>query len=156
MTRRSSYTQTTENRVNTTIKSRRVSFDLEHNVVHVLPSLEQCRQEASKRGREEWERKQFNQDMLNELIVAEIQLEYSAKNPEVEPEPVVLKSCLRKMVIAEQPALSHHKKKAKKSNGKKKSKRGHANKSLHHAAPGCTMEAQAYPVSMPLGLPIVH
>ena len=115
-----------------------MSFDLDHNTIHVLPSLEQCRQEASKRGREEWERKQFNQDMLCELIISEIQEQYFS-GQEDEEEPLSLKSCLKKIVINEADfSFVHNKKKSKKSNGKKKSKRGHAS-NKHHAASGCTM-----------------
>ena len=124
-----------------------MSFDLDHNTIHVLPSLEQCRQEASKRGREEWERKQFNQDMLCELIISEIQEQYFSGD-EDEEKPLSLKSCLKKIVINEQDlSFVHNKKKSKKSNGKKKSKRGHANK--HHAASGCTITQGNYSLFSP-------
>ncbi|KAI7848241.1 hypothetical protein BDC45DRAFT_523846 [Circinella umbellata] len=153
MARRSSYIQQNQT---TQQNKRRVSFDLDHNTVHILPSLEQCRQEASKRGREEWERKQFNQDMLCELIISEIQEQYFS-GQEDEEEPLSLKSCLKKIVINEADfSFVHNKKKSKKSNGKKKSKRGHAS-NKHHAASGCTM-TQAYPMTattipLPTSLP---
>ncbi|KAI9497631.1 hypothetical protein BDB00DRAFT_868230 [Zychaea mexicana] len=171
MARRSSYTQPSQTVQNCQQQQqqqpnqRRVSFDLDHNVVHILPSLDQCRQEASRRGREEWERKQFNQDMLCELIVAEIQQQYhsassSSSSSSDEDEHLVLKSCLKKIAPNEQETLStaagnNKRKNSKKSNGKKKGKRGHANNhkgpaaALHqsHAAPGCTMAAQAKAVA---------
>ncbi|KAI9261497.1 hypothetical protein BDA99DRAFT_511541 [Phascolomyces articulosus] len=168
MVRRSSYTQqpsatATTQTVNAPQKQqhnkRRVSFDLDHNTVHILPSLEQCRQEASRRGREEWERKTFNQEMLCELIIAEIQQQYLStmteedKQQEQEEGLLTLKSCLKKVVFQQQEediTIAHTKKKSKKSNGKKKSKRGHANHKTH-AAPGCTTTiTQAYPVATSL------
>ncbi|KAL0086758.1 hypothetical protein F4703DRAFT_1736178, partial [Phycomyces blakesleeanus] len=97
---------------------RRVSFDLEHNIVHLLPSLEECRAEASKRLKEAWERRSLNQDMLDESIISEIQQTVCECTRDTPPqEPIcTLKSCLKK--LPEPPVAQ--KKKQKKSNKKRK------------------------------------
>ncbi|KAI9021492.1 hypothetical protein CLU79DRAFT_753553 [Phycomyces nitens] len=97
--------------------NRRVSFDLEHNIVHLLPSLEECRAEASKRLKEAWERRSLNQDMLDESIISEIQQTVCECTRGPPQEPVcTLKSCLKK--LPEPPVAP--KKKQKKTNKKRK------------------------------------
>ncbi|KAI7870993.1 hypothetical protein BDF14DRAFT_1767192 [Spinellus fusiger] len=92
---------------------RRVSFDLTHNTVYLLPSLKECRAEASRRQQEAWERRSLNQSMLDELIISEIEQEVCgyARSQQQTPTPCTPKSCLKKP----------HKKTSKKAN--KKSKR---------------------------------
>ncbi|KAJ8657905.1 hypothetical protein O0I10_006433 [Lichtheimia ornata] len=128
----------------TTTSRRRVSFDLSHNVVHILPTLEECRKEASRRGHEQWERKQLSQEMLNDMIIAEIQQECTRSmaeetSSEEEVQHQSLKSCLKRppppssSTQASSPHHHSHKK------NKKKSKRSTKRTSKHH---GCNTEAR--------------
>ncbi|OBZ84390.1 hypothetical protein A0J61_07561 [Choanephora cucurbitarum] len=106
--------------------SRRVSFDLSHNVVYVLPTLEECRDAAKQKSREEWQRRSINEDLLNEDIIAEIQEDcYSSSRDSDEEEcevPILpTKSCLKKP-----PTLimqADKKKKSTKKHQQKKRKR---------------------------------
>ncbi|KAI7880285.1 uncharacterized protein EV154DRAFT_46622 [Mucor mucedo] len=114
---------------------RRVSFDLSHNIVHLLPTLEECRDAAKQKSREEWQRKSLNEDMLSEDIIIEIQEDCSAssrhtdsssdeeqaaaEHPTLEP-----KSCLKKppVVIATPVTIS---KRSKKNQKKRKRANSH-------------------------------
>ncbi|KAI8374695.1 uncharacterized protein BYT42DRAFT_577316 [Radiomyces spectabilis] len=129
---------------------RRVSFDLDHNTVHVLPTLEECRLEASRRGREQWERKTLLQDMLDESIILEIQQDCCSCSRNTDDNdngsqpvtPCPLKSCLKKPVSS--PTVSAPKKTMKKTTHKKR-KRSHGK--------GCAVEARMQPFLDP-NLPI--
>lgn len=96
--------------------SRRVSFDLSHNVVYLLPSFEDCKAAAKERSREEWRRRSLNEEMLNEDIIAEIQDEWSSGSSDEESEGIVIpiiKSCLKKpsTVTQDTPVKTNKKKK---------------------------------------------
>ncbi|KAL1930284.1 hypothetical protein VTP01DRAFT_1438 [Rhizomucor pusillus] len=132
-------------------EKRRVSFDLSHNVVHILPSLQQCRKEATRRNREEWERRQLNQDMLCELIVSEIVQENGCQTEDTPiaaaAPPTPLKSCLKKPAPVE--LQEDCPKRVKRSNSHKKKKhgkRGHGKRHISNAS--CISEARM-PPSMP-------
>ncbi|KAI7883623.1 hypothetical protein K492DRAFT_235281 [Lichtheimia hyalospora FSU 10163] len=127
----------------TATSRRRVSFDLSHNVVHILPTLEECRKEASRRGHEQWERKQLSQEMLNDMIIAEIQqectrsmTEETSSEEETHQHPS-LKSCLKRPPPPSTHTSSPHHHAHKKN--KKKSKRSTKRTSKHH---GCNTEAR--------------
>ncbi|CDS03620.1 hypothetical protein LRAMOSA01022 [Lichtheimia ramosa] len=126
----------------TATNRRRVSFDLSHNVVHILPTLEECRKEASRRGHEQWERKQLSQEMLSDLIIAEIQQECTRStteetSSEEETQHPSLKSCLKRPPPPSTQSSSSHHHSHKKN--KKKSKRSTKRTSKHH---GCNTEAR--------------
>ncbi|KAI9312256.1 hypothetical protein BX666DRAFT_1841551, partial [Dichotomocladium elegans] len=76
---------------------RRVSFDLTHNTIHILPTLQECREAASLRGKEAHLRRMLNEEMLSDLIIAEIQQEYARSDKE-DPKAVTMtmpKGCLK-------------------------------------------------------------
>lgn len=87
---------------------------MSHNTVHVLPTLEECRDAAKKRSREEWHRKSLNEDMLSEDIIIEIQEDCSASSRHTDSEEednikeFEPKSCLKKppVVVVTTPAAS--------------------------------------------------
>ncbi|KAI9265966.1 hypothetical protein BY458DRAFT_513210 [Sporodiniella umbellata] len=112
---------------------RRVSFDLSHNTVHVLPSFEECRDEAKRIRREEWQRKTLNEEMLSEDIIVEIQEDSclyarSAEMPE-KLSAVELKSCLKKKeALSEDP--DNKRKKHPKKNNQKKRKRSYSKSTI--------------------------
>jgi hypothetical protein len=89
--------------------------------------LEQCRDAAKQRSREEWQRKTLNEDMLSEDIIVEIQEDCSAgsrdsedENDSINSEPTPTKSCLKKPPVVT-TSISSIKKKA--GNGKKNQKK---------------------------------
>lgn len=134
----------------TATNRRRVSFDLSHNVVHILPTLEECRKEASRRGHEQWERKQLSQEMLSDLIIAEIQQECTRStteetSSEEETQHPSLKSCLKRPPPPSTQSSSSHHHSHKKN--KKKSKRSTKRTSKHH---GCNTEARGIHIYNPL------
>lgn len=101
--------------------------------------MEECRDAAKQRSREEWQRRTLNEDMLSEDIIVEIQEDCSASSrcsssdedeKELAEKPMIeIKSCLKKppVVVATTPA-------SKKNNGKKnqkKRKRSHSKSSSH-------------------------
>ncbi|KAI8643554.1 hypothetical protein BD408DRAFT_442581 [Parasitella parasitica] len=113
---------------------RRVSFDLSHNTVHLLPTLEQCRDAAKQRSREDWQRKTLNEDMLSEDIIVEIQEDCSAgsrdsdeENESVHYERIPAKSCLKKppQVVAACAASIANKTGSSKKNQKKRKRNQH-------------------------------
>jgi hypothetical protein len=111
---------------------RRVSFDLSHNKIHVLPTLEECRDAAKQRSREEWQRKTLNEDMLSEDIIVEIQEDCyaSSRDSEEESEPsiIVTKSCLKKppVVLSTATTIERNIKKSGHKKTQKKRKRSHS------------------------------
>lgn len=118
-------------------------------MVHILPTLEECRKEASRRGHEQWERKQLSQEMLNDMIIAEIQQECTrsiadeTSSEEEVQQHQSLKSCLKRPPppSSTQASSSPHHHSHKKN--KKKSKRSTKRTSKHH---GCNTEARGmYP-----------
>ncbi|KAL9548819.1 hypothetical protein MBANPS3_005494 [Mucor bainieri] len=111
---------------------RRVSFDLSHNTVYLLPTLEQCRDAAKQRSREEWQRKTLNEDMLSEDIIVEIQEDCSAgsrdseeEGESVHSEPVPTKSCLKKPPVVTATTSTLKKKNSSSKKNQKKRKRNH-------------------------------
>lgn len=102
---------------------------MSHNTVHLLPTLEECRDAAKQRSREEWQRKSLNEEMLSEDIIIEIQEDCSAcsrhtdseEEQEGQFEP---KSCLKKppVVIATTTTSTKRSKK-----NQKKRKRANSN-----------------------------
>ncbi|CEP15914.1 hypothetical protein [Parasitella parasitica] len=117
---------------------RRVSFDLSHNIVHLLPTLEQCRDAAKQRSREEWQRKTLNEEMLSEDIIIEIQEDCSAGSRDSDEENksvpcerrIPAKSCLKKPPVAIDSCTANTKKKS--GNFKKNQKKRKRNQ---HVAP---------------------
>ncbi|KAI9314342.1 hypothetical protein BX666DRAFT_1828385, partial [Dichotomocladium elegans] len=99
---------------------RRVSFDLAHNTIYILPTLEECKESARQRGREEWERRQLNEEMLCESIILEIQqanTSHTVANEEPQqPQLQVLKSCLKKATPTPEPSPRKKHKKGKRNN----------------------------------------
>lgn len=107
---------------------------MSHNKIHVLPTLEQCRDAAKQRSREEWQRKTLNEDMLSEDIIIEIQEDCyaSSRESEEESEPsiIVIKSCLKKPpVLSLASTMTTIERKNKKSGHKKSQKK---RKRSHH------------------------
>jgi hypothetical protein len=114
---------------------------LSHNKIHLLPTLEECRDAAKQRSREEWQRKTLNEDMLSEDIIVEIQEDCSAssRNSDSEDEkevaePVIeIKSCLKKppVVVTVTPTTSNNKKKSSSSSKKNQNKRKRSHSKSH-------------------------
>ncbi|KAG1449833.1 hypothetical protein G6F46_011735 [Rhizopus delemar] len=104
--------------------TRRVSFDLTHNVVYFLPTFEECRDAEKRVKREEWQRKTLNEDMLSEDIIVEIQKSVAGSRTthavERSPATVELKSCLKKPPVVR---IEEKKKKPSKKTNQKKRKR---------------------------------
>ena len=99
-----------------------------HNKIHVLPTLEECRDAAKQCRREEWQRKSLNEDMLSEDIIVEIQEDCYASSrntdseEEKELEPISEpKSCLKKPPTV--VTVTDHDNKKKKSATKKNQKK---------------------------------
>ncbi|KAG0172014.1 hypothetical protein DFQ29_008556 [Apophysomyces sp. BC1021] len=105
----------------------------------MLPTREECYEEASRRNKEAWERRSLVRDMLDDSIISEIQHDVcicsrsSAQQEETQP----LKSCLRKP--KEEPVQL--KKKSKKS-GNKKRKRS-------YSKGACCGQERIYPLMAP-------
>ncbi|KAI8978104.1 hypothetical protein BDB01DRAFT_800828 [Pilobolus umbonatus] len=105
------------------IHTRRVSFDLSHNVVHVLPSLEECKERAKKVKREEYARRTLNEELLNEDIIAEIAQTISPRQEEEPIQCVIIKSCLKKppvVCVTRKGKKNQKKRKRRCSQGKDK------------------------------------
>lgn len=107
---------------------------MSHNTVYLLPTLEQCRDAAKQRSREEWQRKTLNEDMLSEDIIVEIQEDCSAgsrdsedENDSINSEPIPTKSCLKKPPVVTTSTCSIQKKKTNnsKKNQKKRKRNQH-------------------------------
>ncbi|ORE06089.1 hypothetical protein BCV72DRAFT_128616 [Rhizopus microsporus var. microsporus] len=120
---------------------RRVSFDLSHNTVYLLPSFEECRDAAKQARREEWQKKTLNEEMLSEDIIVEIQADTSANARHLEEQEqkdasatVQLKSCLKKPPMKnteedrKKKHTSHHKKNNHKKRKRSSSKSSHLDK----------------------------
>ncbi|KAI8072756.1 hypothetical protein BC940DRAFT_330213 [Gongronella butleri] len=95
---------------------RRVSFDLEHNTVHILPTSKQVKEHADQLRREAYENRTLRDELLDESIVTEIvtACRFSARaSPSALP-----KGCLKTPPPPPSPASappSSHKRKNKKS-----------------------------------------
>ncbi|KAG2175673.1 hypothetical protein INT43_001320 [Umbelopsis isabellina] len=91
-----------------TDRQRRVSFDLAHNTVHILPSMKQIKHMIQMREKAEQEKQATNQEILDEPIIDEIEKELqactcqdndtdssvlSSMSPE---DSMCIKSCLKK------------------------------------------------------------
>ncbi|KAG1322311.1 hypothetical protein G6F62_010315 [Rhizopus arrhizus] len=113
-----------------TFPIRRVSFDLSHNIVHLLPTFEECRDAAKRIRREEWQRKTLNEDMLSEDIIIEIQEDTSAcsRNTDLPERTSILqlKSCLKKPSTQNIDSFEEKKKKNHKKSNQKKRKRSNS------------------------------
>ncbi|KAG1172620.1 hypothetical protein G6F70_006441 [Rhizopus microsporus] len=120
---------------------RRVSFDLSHNTVYLLPSFEECRDAAKQARREEWQKKTLNEEMLSEDIIVEIQADTSANARHLEEQEqkdtsatVQLKSCLKKPPMGnteedrKKKHTGHHKKNNHKKRKRSSSKSSHLDK----------------------------
>ncbi|ORY96918.1 hypothetical protein BCR43DRAFT_564123 [Syncephalastrum racemosum] len=113
--------------------TRRVSFDLGQNTVHILPSHRQCRKLIERRNREELQRRMLSEIMLCDTIVSEIEQEVRSSSSSDEDsqeedctQARVLKSCLKK--LPEQPAVQTScVKQARKKTTKKSAKKGKRN-----------------------------
>lgn len=108
---------------------------MSHNKIHVLPTLEECRDAAKQCRREEWQRKSLNEDMLSEDIILEIQEDCYASSrntdSEEEAEPIVeVKSCLKKPPVVVTVTNTHKKKKSQTSK-KNQKKRKRSNSKSH-------------------------
>ncbi|CAM0137821.1 hypothetical protein VKS41_001034 [Umbelopsis sp. WA50703] len=57
---------------------RRVSFDLAHNTVHILPSMKQIKHMIQMREKAEQEKQAINQEILDEPIIDEIEKDFQA------------------------------------------------------------------------------
>ncbi len=120
-----------------------MSFDLSHNKIHVLPTLEECRDAAKQCRREEWQRKSLNEDMLSEDIIVEIQEDCYASSritdseEEKEIETTILeptKSILKKppTVISSTTTNGSNDNKKKKTGSKKNQKKRKRSNSKSH------------------------
>lgn len=110
---------------------------MSHNIVHLLPTLEECRDAAKQKSREEWQRKSLNEDMLSEDIIIEIQEDCSASSrhtdssdeEQAEQQHLIVepKSCLKKPpVVIAAPVLTITKR-SKKNQKKRKRTNSHGN-----------------------------
>ncbi|KAJ2963667.1 hypothetical protein NQZ79_g1343 [Umbelopsis isabellina] len=61
-----------------TDRQRRVSFDLAHNTVHILPSMKQIKHMIQMREKAEQEKQATNQEILDEPIIDEIEKDFQA------------------------------------------------------------------------------
>ncbi|CAO3641848.1 unnamed protein product [Cunninghamella blakesleeana] len=99
-------------------QKRRVSFDLEHNTIHVLPTDKQVKEYADKLRREAYQNRTLNQELLDDSIISEI-AEFctctSRQNNNMD-NSLCLKSCLKTP-----PPMTYSKTSTKKS--KKKARR---------------------------------
>ncbi|KAI8092905.1 uncharacterized protein BX664DRAFT_328471 [Halteromyces radiatus] len=75
-------------------KSRRVSFDLEHNTIHVLPTEKQVKEHADRLRREAYQNRTLNQELLDDSIISEIVASCNCNSRQ--DEGICLKSCLKK------------------------------------------------------------
>ncbi|KAI8340890.1 hypothetical protein BC941DRAFT_418502 [Chlamydoabsidia padenii] len=77
-------------------KARRVSFDLEHNTIHVLPTEKQVKEQADKLRREAYQNRTLNQALLDDCIVTEIAASCTCNKQQADG-GMCLKSCLKKL-----------------------------------------------------------
>ncbi|KAI9305326.1 hypothetical protein BJ944DRAFT_265401 [Cunninghamella echinulata] len=77
-------------------QKRRVSFDLEHTTIHVLPTDKQIKEYADRLRREAYQNRTLNQELLDDSIVSEIAEACTCSSrQDTSSNEVCLKSCLK-------------------------------------------------------------
>ncbi|KAI8340237.1 hypothetical protein BC941DRAFT_500776 [Chlamydoabsidia padenii] len=103
-----------------TQKTRRVSFDLGLNTIHLLPTDKQVKEHADKLRREAYQNRTLLQELLDDSIVSEIVAACHWSSPSYD---ACLKSCLK-----QQPLLATKKNKKSRNQVVAPTRRPHTTK----------------------------